>query len=390
MTRARHLATGLLALAALSAAGRVEAIPAFARKFGVSCTQCHGPFPRLKAFGEEFAAAGFRSAMLAPVPAHEPESYGDPLLKLPREVPLSIRMEGFASWKQGDVARTDVETPWLLKVISGGSLTDRVSYFVYFLTEQGESFGVEDFWARFDSIFHGPVDLQVGQFQVCDPMFERELRLERSDYEILTARVGRAGVDLTYDRGLVATWHAPARLTVVLEVVNGSGIGPADGLGRFDKDNYKNFALRLARPFGRARVGLFGYTGRERGDDGATDAITYFGPDLVLDLGDRWAFSLEALERRDTDPFFTGVPSGDLVTRGGFAELHFFPRGQDGRWVVSALYNDVRSDDPAARAESASLTVNYLVARNLRLTAEAARDLEHHTGRGSVGIVTAF
>jgi hypothetical protein len=30
-----------------------EAIPAFARKYRVSCALCHQPFPRLNAFGEE-------------------------------------------------------------------------------------------------------------------------------------------------------------------------------------------------------------------------------------------------------------------------------------------------------------------------------------------------
>lgn len=36
-----------------------SAIPAFARKYGASCSLCHAPFPRLTAFGERFAANGF-------------------------------------------------------------------------------------------------------------------------------------------------------------------------------------------------------------------------------------------------------------------------------------------------------------------------------------------
>ena len=39
----------------------VEAIPAFARKYRMSCTTCHAPVPRLaeKAYGDEFAGNGF-------------------------------------------------------------------------------------------------------------------------------------------------------------------------------------------------------------------------------------------------------------------------------------------------------------------------------------------
>ncbi len=52
-----------LSLAAIVAAlvipGPAEAIPAFARRYRVSCTTCHAPFPRLKPYGEEYAGRGF-------------------------------------------------------------------------------------------------------------------------------------------------------------------------------------------------------------------------------------------------------------------------------------------------------------------------------------------
>jgi len=122
-------------------------------------------------------------------------------------------------------------------------------------------------------------------------MFKRELRLERFDYEILTTNVGRSAVDLTYDRGLILNGHAPAKVDVILQVVTGSGIDPAVDEG-FDRDNYKNLALRVVRPFGDARVGLFGYWGRERepgsGGTGPTNGMTYWGPDVVLGIGERW------------------------------------------------------------------------------------------------------
>ena len=46
-----------------------------------------------------------------------------------------------------------------------------------------------------------PVDLQVGQFQISDPLFKRELRLSFEDYAVYRARIGAVPTDLTYDRG---------------------------------------------------------------------------------------------------------------------------------------------------------------------------------------------
>ncbi|MBP1621429.1 MAG: hypothetical protein H6Q02_2196, partial [Acidobacteria bacterium] len=103
-----------------------------------------------------------------------------------------------------------------------------------------------------------------------------------------------------------------------------------------------------------------------------------------------WQLNLEYLERRDEDPFLVGRTGPDLKTTGGFAELHFFPSGPDGRWVLSALYNKVDSDVEDAIVENASLTVNYLLARNVRLIVEGMHDLEQNGDRLSVGLITAF
>ncbi len=120
-----------------------------------------------------------------------------------------------------------------------------------------------------------------GQFQVSDPLFKRELRLERTDYDIYGTRVGEASPNLTYDRGLVLSTAAPGDVDVVLEIVNGNGIPK----GEFDNDSNKNVGLRLARHFGNLRLGLFGYWGKE---EAAAEAYgnktTYFGPDLAATL----------------------------------------------------------------------------------------------------------
>jgi hypothetical protein len=392
MSRDRLLALGIVgavALLAVVAARQADAIPAFARKYQFSCSTCHAPFPRLKPYGEEFAGRGFRLEDPSQEPTRATYDVGDPWLMLARELPLAMRLDGHASWKEDAEAEVDFETPWSFKLLSGGQISTKISYYVYAIIEKGEPTKLEDTFIQYRGLFGAPLDLTFGQFQVSDPLFKRELRLERNDYAIFKTRVGIIPTDLTYDRGFVLGWGAPADIDVVLQLVNGNGIDEAEN-DNFDNNSLKNFSARLARQFGPVRVGLFGYWGKEELVDGPSTSITYFGPDLIADLGKNWQLNLEYLERRDEDPFLVGRTGSELETRGGFAELHFFPKGQDGRWVLSALYNKVTSDDPAAETENASLTANYLLARNVRLMLEGARDLIAGASRITIGVVTAF
>ncbi len=392
MARSRTLVL-LALLVAVSAAclwpDPAGAIPAFARKYQITCSTCHAPIPRLKPYGEEFAARGFRMADPAEEPTRATYDVGDHLLKLPRDLPLAVRLDAHASYKDDGKARADFEWPWSLKLLSGGPLTEKISYYFYAILEQGESVKLEDTFLQFNRPFGAPIDLMLGQFQVSDPLFKRELRLERNDYAIFKARVGELPTNLTYDRGLVLTWHAPGEVEVVGQLVNGNGIEPAEN-DNFDNNSFKNVALRVAREFGPVRLGVFGYQGKEGLNDGPTTRVSYLGPDVALTLGKNWQLNAAFLERRDEDPFLVGRRGPDLKTRGGFAELLFFPQGEDGRWALAALYNQVDSDVPAAKAEDASLTLSYLVARNLRANGEVFYDLDRDDTRVSFGLVTAF
>ena len=266
-----------------------------------------------------------------------------------------------------------------------------ISYYFYYILEKGEPGKLEDAWVQFSKVFGLPVDLSVGQFQVCDPIFKREVRLSRFDYQIFKTHVGDARVDLTYDRGIIAGFDLPGGLESVLQVVNGNGIDAAGDFDNFDNDNMKNVAYRLSKSFKKVRLGGFAYYGREAGAGNSRNRTFYVGPDLVVDFNDRLQLNLEYLERRDDNPLFFAHPTGaDWKTRGGFAELVYLPLGPDAPWSIAGLYNKVDSDDPNARYQSLSMAVGRLLARNVRLTFEGGREFEREGTKFSVGIVTAF
>ena len=383
----------LVLLSALFAVGLppAEAIPAFARKYQFSCSTCHAPVPRLKPFGEQFAARGFRLEDPSQEPPRATYDVGDPTLRLMRELPLAVRIEGHAAVGEKDSLKADTQFPWAFKVLSGGQINQKISYYFYYILEKGGTGGLEDAWLQFSSIFGLPIDLSFGQFQVCDPMFKREVRLSRFDYQIFKTHVGEAALDLTYDRGVIVGWDFPGGVESVLQIVNGNGIGMADDFDNFDRDNLKNVAYRIAKAFKKVRVGGFAYYGREQADSGIRNRTYYFGPDLVVDFNDRLQLNVQYLERRDDNPWFGAfVGRTDWKTRGGFAELIYLPKGPDAPWSIAGLYNKVSSDDPSARYESASLTVGRLLARNVRLAFELGREFEREGTRFGIGLITAF
>ena len=388
----RSIAVAIVAAAILLvSAAPSDAIPAFARKYQFSCSTCHAPAPRLKPFGQEFAARGFRLEDPSQEPPRATYDVGDPTLRLMREVPLAVRLEGYAAAGEKESLHDDAQFPWVFKLLSGGQINQQISYYFYYILEKGGGGGLEDAWIQINKPFKLPVDLAVGQFQVCDPLFKRELRLERYDYQIFGTHVGSASVDLTYDRGLIVSWDFPGGVESVLQVVNGNGIEMADDFGNFDKDNYKNLAYRVAKSFKKARFGLFGYYGREAGPGDARNRTYYVGPDAVVDVSDRLQLNLQYLERRDDNPTFLLTNRGsDWKTRGGFAELVYLPLGADGPWSIAGLYNKVASDDPNARYHSVSVTIGRLLARNVRLTADLGREFERQGTKVSLGLVTVF
>ena len=364
-----------------------SAIPAFARKYDMSCMTCHSPAPKLKPFGEEFMNNGYQQ------PGAEPPRYfketGDDKLMLVRELPLAVRIDGFLAMEQNGGTQTDLQAPFIAKLLSGGPITRDVSYYFYFLmSEHGEIVGLEDAFITFGDIFKSGIGVTIGQFQVSDPLFKRELRLTREDYEIYTIPVGNSSASLTYDRGLMIGYSLPTNTDIIFEILNGNGIGTAGEGGFLDNDNNKNFLLRISQDAGENfRFGLFGYAGKERQND-STNTTWIYGPDLTITLSD-FQLNTQYVHREDDNPFFTR-PATKVKMDGAFAELIYSPDGDKSEWYAVGLYNWAESKDIGLKYQSATLSLHYMLARNFRLAGEYTYDIEMKTNRLSAGFIAAF
>lgn len=387
---------GLSLLLPIAPVTEAAAIPVFARRYRVSCQLCHNPVPALTAFGETFAGNGFR--MSADEPARDTVNTGDPLLWLPKDLPLAFRLDTYAQLYAGGRAATDFQGPYTLKVLGSGSINQKLSWYVYaLLLERGEYGGVEDAYVQVNDIGGKELDLMVGQFQLSDPLFKRELRLMYEDYAMYRARIGDEPLTLTYDRGAMAIADV-AGFGVTGLVVNGNGIGPAEANRRFDGSPGKAGLFRVTRDLVEGvRLGGFGLLGHNS-SEGNRNRTTMVGGDATLSRGPL-ELNAQFIHREDDDPIFAGQGPTLVKTDGGFAELLVRPAGS--RWYGFGLYNlivadrpylDVRLGGPAGlrRYETATAGVGYVMMRNFRLSAEGTWDLEQQRTRWSFGVVTAF
>lgn len=362
-------------------------MPAFARKYSMSCTTCHAPFPRLKPYGDEFAADGF-NLKDKEAPRYFVEA-GDQKLSLLRDIPFGIRFEGFAGYHEITGKNIDFTSPYVLKLMSGGTLSKQVSYYFYFFfSERGEVAGIEDAFLMFNNVGGSELDLYVGQFQASDPLFKRELRLTYDDYLVYKTAPGLSSITLSYDRGIMATYGFPSGTDLVFELLNGNGIGAADENKVYDNDKYKTVLGRISQDVGTTfRFGGVGYYGKE--GDTAVNEVWMVGPDLTI-ATPKLTFNAQYIERRDSDPEFVHRAGDKIASRGGFGELVFMPQGDRSPWYAVALYNRVESDLDAEPSESITGHVGHLLRTNIRLTAEYTYDLTLEKSQFLLGFVSGF
>lgn len=385
----KSLALTFLILILLSE--NIFSIPSFARQYKISCQTCHSPIPRLKPYGDDFAGNGFRLS------DQEPGRYyvdtGDDELMLLREFPLAVRLDAFITYKSDDKI-SDLKTPFNLKFLSAAAISKNISYYFYFfLSERGEVAGVEDAYLMYNNLFEKDIDIYVGQFQVSDPLFKREVRLTYEDYELYRTKVGLSRVNLTYDRGIMITIGLDSGTDIMLELINGTGLAQANDFRNFDEDKYKNVMGRLSQDLtDNIRIGGFGYWGKEELGTVSkfNNTVVMYGPDATFSYEDKLEMNIQYVKRIDDNPFGPFLLSGDINTEGLMTELIYTPEGDESKWYAVGLYNRVESDINNLNYESLTGHAGYLLSRNIRAFGEYTYNMTKEFGQFSIGVVSAF
>jgi len=183
----KHYLTMALALLflALSASQNANAIPAFARKYGLRCSACHESWPMLNYFGQKFKDNGYqlmndRDAPIWQNPGYWPVTFritpiwhrvstGKVLVDSypggtfnPNSSVVRVTTSGF------DLSGLDFHT--------GGTLEKNFSFYVLPSSDPTGAFHFETAMARLDNIFGSTwLNLKLGKFELDNLLSEKRI-----------------------------------------------------------------------------------------------------------------------------------------------------------------------------------------------------------------------
>ena len=166
----QFLATSLLFLAflILSSSQPANALPAFARKYGLRCSACHETWPMLNFFGQKFKDNGYQLM----------NDKDSPIWQNPSYWPITLRITPF--WSRESTNKTAADTASGvasltttgfnlsgLDILTGGTLEKNISFLLVPSSDETGAFHFESANVRFDNLFHSPwLNVKVGKFEL--------------------------------------------------------------------------------------------------------------------------------------------------------------------------------------------------------------------------------
>jgi hypothetical protein len=154
----------------LSSSQSANALPAFARKYGLRCSACHESWPMLNYFGQKFKDNGYQLMNDRDAPIWQNASYW----------PITLRITPY--WSRESTNRIQVDTPTGpgetsltttgfnlsgLDILTGGTLDKNISFLLVPSADEFGSFHFESANVRFDNLFHSPwMNVKVGKYEL--------------------------------------------------------------------------------------------------------------------------------------------------------------------------------------------------------------------------------
>jgi hypothetical protein len=159
-----------------------NAIPAFARKYGLPCSACHITWPELNNFGQVFRDNGYQMM----------NDRDSPITRDPSYFPMTVRIT--PNWHRESASNQSVNTsdgtgPDHIGTITttgfdlsgvdlwfGGTLYKNISFIVLPSSDNTATFHFESAYVRFDNLLHTSwLNFKVGKFELDLPVSEKRL-----------------------------------------------------------------------------------------------------------------------------------------------------------------------------------------------------------------------
>lgn len=174
----------VLVLLVLAGSPKANALPAFARKYGLRCSACHESWPMLNYFGQKFKDNGYQLM----------NDKDSPIWQNPGYWPVTFRITPI--WHRVSTGKVEVDTysggtvsgSTIQRVTSsgfdlsgldfhtGGTLEKNFSFYVLPSSDPTASFHFETVMARLDNLFGSTwLNLKLGKFELDNLLSEKRI-----------------------------------------------------------------------------------------------------------------------------------------------------------------------------------------------------------------------
>ena len=146
-----------------------NALPAFARKYGLRCSACHESWPMLNYFGQKYKDNGYQLM----------NDKDSPIWQNPSYWPITLRITPFWSREhtnkiavdQSPTGETAITTTGFnlsgLDILTGGTLEKNISFLLVPSSDETGAFHFESVNVRFDNLLNSPwLNVKVGKFEL--------------------------------------------------------------------------------------------------------------------------------------------------------------------------------------------------------------------------------
>jgi len=176
-------AFGLLFLIS-SLSQSAQALPAFARKYGLRCSACHEAWPMLNYFGQKFKDNGYQLMNDRDSPVWQNPSYWPVTFRITpywhRESSDKVAIDSVTGGAGSAAIERQITTHGFdisgLDFHTGGTLEKNLSFYVLPSSDSTASFHFETVMARFDNLGGSPwLNIKMGKFELDNLISEKRI-----------------------------------------------------------------------------------------------------------------------------------------------------------------------------------------------------------------------
>src|SRR5215470_17464908 len=171
----------LLLIIALVDCRPANAIPAFARKYGMPCSSCHEAWPKLSPFGQQFKDNGYQMGNDRDAPIFQSPAYWPITMRITPNWHLEHQDNAIVDGPGGpNSALANITTHGFdfggLDILTAGTLAHNISFqLVDSMENTGES-GIEAVNVRFDNILNSSwLNVKMGKFELDNLLSEKRI-----------------------------------------------------------------------------------------------------------------------------------------------------------------------------------------------------------------------